>query len=321
MGRISEVTIYDIAKVLNLSPSTISKALSGSSFVQNQTRLRIEKAASELGYRRNPASSTTQPQKSRLIGALVTQLNSTIASCVLAGAEATARELRYGILVSQSMNKPELRAGIPEILRHRNVDGVLVTSAYFQEFDALSELSKLKIPLVVVEASSLLPGRPRKQVGDFDNAYELTNHLIEKGCKRIAYLSVDLDQTRQANLLSGYRQALHGSGLAEADTFVLNSHNINNSWIDMCSMLVSAFPRPDGIIISNNAITALAYTQANAVTDTDEFWLTCRKGNLSSQNQTLVELGKLASGFLICLSERKTAPAFNAVHSPGHVKQ
>ena len=315
MGRMSEVTIYDIAKALSLSPSTISRALSGSRFVQNQTRLKIEKAASELGYRRNLAVSPSRPHKTRLIGATVTQLNTQIASCVVAGAEATASQLGYSLLINQSMNKPELRAGNLEILRNRNVDGIFVTSSYFQEYDSLNQLSKLKVPLVVVEASSLLPGRPRKQLGDFENAYELTNHLIEKGCRRIAYLSVDLDKTRHANLLSGYREALLHSSLAEADKFVLNSQNMDNSWTDMCSILVSMSPRPDGFIISNRAITALAFAPTNTITEGDEFWLTCRKGNLSSQNLILVELGKLAAGLLISLCERRTTSA-NVIHSP-----
>jgi LacI family transcriptional regulator len=318
MGRISEVTIYDIAKVLHLSPSTISRALSGSRFVQKQTRLKIEKAAGELGYRRGLTASTSRPQKSRLIAAIVTQLNTTIASSVVSGAEAIATQLRYGVIVNQSMNKPEFRASTFEALRDRNVDGVIVTSAYFQEYDSLNELAKLKVPLVVVEASSLLPNRPRKQISDFENACELTNHLIEKGCKRIAYLSVDLEKNRHANLLSGYQEALRRSSLPEADKFVMNTHDVNNSWIEMCSILVSMFPRPDGIIISNRAITALALTGSTSSSTGDEFWLTCRKGNHSTQHQNLVELGKLAAGLLICLSERKnTSPS--SVARPQHI--
>jgi LacI family transcriptional regulator len=310
MGRMREVTIYDIAKALHLSPSTISRALSGSRFVHNQTRLKIEKAASELGYRQKPAERATRPSKSRLIGAIVTQLNTTIASCVVSGTEAIARQLRYSVIVNQSMNKPEFRARSLEILKDRNVDGVLVTSAYFQEYDSLNELAKLQIPLVVVEGSSLLPNRPRKQISDFENTFELTNYLIEKGCKRIAYLSVDLERSRHAKLLSGYRQALQRSALAEADKFVFNTYDVNTSWIEMCRILVSMTPRPDGVIISNNVITAVAFTASNGSSTGDEFWVTCRKGNLSAQSQTLVELGKLAGSLLICFIEWKhTSPS------------
>jgi LacI family transcriptional regulator len=300
----NEVTIYDIAKALKLSTSTISRALNGSGPVNEETRMKVERVADELGYRRNFHSSRLRSNKSRLLGAMVTQLNSSMASCLLSGVEMTSSTLGYSLIVTQTLNKPELRETNVQNLKNHRVDGLLITSAYFQEYESLNQVTALNVPLIVVEASSFLPGCPRKKIGDFQNAYELTNHLIEKGCRRIAYLSVDLNRTRHANLLSGYREALLHSKLPEADRFVLNNYDAEKSWAEICDVLVSITPRPDGIIFSNNTITAIAFATSNETSSTNtEYWLTCRKGSLASQNLLLIELGKIATALLICLCE------------------
>jgi LacI family transcriptional regulator len=311
MGVKKEVTIYDIANALKLSPSTISRALSGIRCVRPQTRKKIEKAASDLGYQRNFFASRLKTKKSQLIAAMVTHLNSSIASGVLTGAEIIASQLGYNLIVRQSMNKPELRTANIESLRNHSVDGLLVTSAYFQEYASVKEFARLRVPLVVIEVSSMLPGHPKKKAGDFENAYELTEHLIKKGCKRIAYLSVDSDSARHQQLVAGYRKALQDSNLPNAHVLMSNDFE---DWIDMCRMLVSTKPRPDGIIISSQAITVLAFSGSDSSPgNSDEFWITCRKGVSTSQNQLLVELGKVAAGLVICLTESMQAAAANDI--------
>src|SRR5688572_23028572 len=121
MGVKKEVTIYDIANALQLSPSTISRALSGLRCVRPKTRAKIAKVASDLGYRRNFFASRLKTKKSQLIAAMVPQLNTSIASSILAGAEITASQLGYNIIVKQSMNNPELRPVTIESLRNHSV--------------------------------------------------------------------------------------------------------------------------------------------------------------------------------------------------------
>lgn len=304
MGARNGARIYDIARALNLSPSTIRRALNGSGIVREQTRSRITQVAGALGYRKN--GSQSRVKKGNVLGSLVTHLNSTIASCVLSGAEATAAQMGYSVIIHQSMNDPELRGNNLENLINHNVDGVLVTSAYFQESESLGQLTTVNIPVVVVETSSLLPSRPRKKVSDLQNASELTEYLIEKGCRQIAYVSTDLNSPRHINLLCGCREALQKNELPEPETLVYNHDNDQNFWSSISDMLLSATSRPDGIIFSSNTVTALAYAPRGASSTKDELFITWRKGSLSSQNQVLVEIGKLAATLLIYLSERKT---------------
>lgn len=304
MGMRNEVTIHDIAKALDLSTATISRALNGSSAVNEQTRSRITHVANELGYQRNYFASKLRSQRSHVLGGMVTHLNTAIASSVLSGAEATASQMGYGVIVHQSMNNSELRLQSIENLRKHRVDGILVTSMYHQECEALEHLASMEIPVVVIEASSLLPGRPKKKLSEFQNAFELTNHLIDKGCKRIACMSVDLNGVHHASLISGYSNALESGKLAEGDKFILNTNGAQNSWPAICELMGSMPPRMDGLIFASNAITASIFVPPG-VRDREEFWIVWRKGSLASQNREFVEIGKLAASLLISASERK----------------
>jgi LacI family transcriptional regulator len=225
----------------------------------------------------------------------------------MSGAEAAASELGYSLLVHQSMNRSDSRANSIQNLKRHRVDGVLVTSMYHQESETLDHLASLEVPVVLIEASALLPGRPKKKVSEFQDFFELTNHLIEKGCQRIACMSVDLGGAQHAALISGYCKAMESGKLAEGDKFILNSNGTQNSWTAISGLMASMSSRLDGIIFASNAITALIFIPPGSPRNREEFWITWRKGSVSSQNQDFVEIGKLAAALLISTSERKDA--------------
>jgi LacI family transcriptional regulator len=301
----NELTISDIARALNLSASAIRRALNSSGIVNEQGSFGSARVADALRQGRNSFHGKGDSrQKSYVLGSLVTHLNSTIPSCVLSGAETSAAEMGYSVMIHQSMNNPELRCNNLESLVNHNVDGVLVTSAYFQESESLDHLTALKIPVVVVETSSLLPSRPRKKVSDVQNGIELTEYLIEKGCRRVAYVSADLNSPRHINLLSGCREALHNNRLPQPETLIPNHDNGQNNGSTISHLLLSAKSSPDGILFSNDMITAVAFSPPGSLGTGGEFFITWRKGSTASQNRILVEIGKLAASLLIYLSER-----------------
>jgi LacI family transcriptional regulator len=302
MGARNEVTIYDIADALHLSPSTISRALSGARCVGTQTRAKIVKTASDLGYHRNFFSRKPETKQSSLIAAIVTQFNTPISAGVLSGAEIAANENGCSLMVRQSLNDSNRRSSNINSLRSHNVGGLLVTSSYFQEFASLADFGSLNIPLVVVEASYLLPSSPKKRVGDFENAFDLTEHLIKNNCKRIAYVGLDLDRSRHLEMIAGYRQALNDHQLTYDESLILSAQSFQKSWTDMCRMVFSMSPKPDGIVFFNRLINAIAFSGAESGTANNEFWITCRNGKISALNEMRTELGRIAASLLISLT-------------------
>src|SRR6478735_5070950 len=97
-----EITIYDIAKELDLSPSTVSRALMNSNVISQATKKRINDKASELGYRHNSFASNLRKQKSHTIGILLHDLNSSFIASVLAGIETVTNREGYDIIIAHS---------------------------------------------------------------------------------------------------------------------------------------------------------------------------------------------------------------------------
>src|SRR5690606_4784129 len=105
----TDATIKDIAKKVNLSPSTVSRALSGSRHVDDNTRSKISEVAADLGYRRTPATALMRSRESLKLGVVVTHLNLPFASNVISGVESIATAMGYAAILNQSLNKPEVR--------------------------------------------------------------------------------------------------------------------------------------------------------------------------------------------------------------------
>ncbi len=309
----TEVTIKDIAKKVNLSPSTVSRALSGSRHVDDKTRSKISEVANHLGYRKTPNTALTRSREGQQLGVVVTHLNIPFTSNVVTGVESIATAMGFNATLNQSLNKPEVRSDIPRRLRRQNVDGILVASVYHQEHEGLNELIKLNKPVIVLEASSLLPTSSRKKVDDYQNAYELTSHLIDAGCRRITCISVDVTGMNHGNFIRGYQDSLNDHNIVETEKVIVNSAESRDAWPEVCQALASV-TIGDGMIFSNSTIIGVAFRPAEFSRSADVISVTCRKGSVSMQTKTQVELGKLAAAILICATQRESHTAFMKQH-------
>src|SRR5215472_11361061 len=129
MENPKEVTIYDIAKNLDLSPSTISRALNDDPTISKKTKKKIFDTAAEMGYRSNPFARNLRQQSSLTIGVMVDELNSSSMSPVLSGIEKEAGEAGYGIIITDSALSTEKEIANAQNLFQRRVDGIIVLPA------------------------------------------------------------------------------------------------------------------------------------------------------------------------------------------------
>src|SRR5690349_8556665 len=107
MENSKEITIYDIARNLNVSPSTVSRALKDDPTVSKKTRKKIFETAAQMGYRSNPFARNLRQQQSMTIGVIVYELNSPFIMSVLSGIEKIANEAGYGIIIMDSLQSAE----------------------------------------------------------------------------------------------------------------------------------------------------------------------------------------------------------------------
>ena len=215
------VTISDIAAALGVTPSTVSRALSGSPRVKEETRLAVEEMAARMGYERNIVASNLRKGRSDIVGIIVPRIHREFFSNCIGGAESILEAAGYCVLICQTHERFDAEVKALRTLRNNQVAGVLMSHAIGAENgnhvrEALGE----RIPLVQFDrVFSELPGA--KVVNDnFEGAYAATRHLIAQGYRRIGTLAGYMNSEAYAARLEGYRQALRDSGRKPDESIV-----------------------------------------------------------------------------------------------------
>ncbi|HEY6974817.1 MAG TPA: LacI family DNA-binding transcriptional regulator, partial [Chitinophagaceae bacterium] len=130
MYREKEVTIYDLAKALKVSPTTISRGLKDHPEISKNTKKKIFNLAKQMGYRSNTFASNLRKQHTRTIGVIVPRLNSYFVATVLGGMEKVANEKGYNLIISQSLESTKKEIANAKTMFNNRVDGLLVSLAF-----------------------------------------------------------------------------------------------------------------------------------------------------------------------------------------------
>ena len=215
------VTISDIAAALGVTPSTVSRALSGSPRVKEETRLAVERMAAEMGYERNIVASNLRKGRSDIVGIIVPRIHREFFSNVIGGAESLLEEAGYCVLICQTHERFEAEVKALRTLKNNQVAGVLMSHAIGSvDGSHIVDILGDRIPLVQFDrVFSALPGA--KVVSDNrDGAYAATRHLIDQGYRRIGTLAGYMNSEAYAARLEGYRAALRDAGLPQEESIV-----------------------------------------------------------------------------------------------------
>jgi LacI family transcriptional regulator len=256
MSAKNEVTIYDIAEALSVSPSTVSRALTSGVSVHSETREKVRAKARDLGYRQNVFASNLRTQRTNILGMIVPHINEPKTSNIVSQVELVAKQSNYDIIVSQSLNDPEIHSTNLDSLSHKRVDGLLVLPAdFFTPLSQPVEMTELRVPSVFLEA--WLPFTRSENPQALQTATQhLTTHLIEKGCRHIAYVAVRPNEAASTEAFKGYCNALEAKDMTN-DILLASAAHFEQA-IRKCSDLISAESAPDGFIFLNETVTAFS---------------------------------------------------------------
>ena len=145
----NEVTIHDIAGILGINSSTVSRALNDSSRVAKKTKDIVLKKANELGYQRNYLASNLRKSKTFTLGVIVPRISRQFFSSAIAGIEEAAFKAGYTVIICQSLENLEREQGLIDTLLSNRVDGVLISiSMETKNYDHLKGLKQRNIPYV-----------------------------------------------------------------------------------------------------------------------------------------------------------------------------
>lgn len=203
------ITIKDIAKALNLSTSTVSRALRGSYEINNETKKMVLEYAEKMNYHPNPIALSLKENRSKAIGVIVPEIANNFFSQAINGIEAVAYDRGYHVVIFQSHESYERERSNIQHLVGRKVDGVLISlSGQTTGVEHLQEIQKRGVPLVVFDRISNDIISNKVIADNFQGAYEATEHLILSGRKRIAHITSPSLLYTTNERLEGYKAAL-----------------------------------------------------------------------------------------------------------------
>jgi len=259
MADDKEITIYDIAKHLNISATTVSRGLKDHPAINKNTRKKIVEAAKQLGYRSNTFASSLRSKKTFTIGVIVPRLNSYFMSSVLAGMEDAASRESYNLIISQSLENAEKEVTNAHTMFNKRVDGLLVSLAYdTRNIHHFDPFFKKGIPVVFfdriyphVDSTSIV-------IDNYKAAYDVTKHLIDQGCRRIMHLGGNMLRNVYADRLKGYKQALHDHNISFDEKKLLYISRLNEeAGTKAAEHILKMTSKPDAVFSAND--TAAVY--------------------------------------------------------------
>jgi len=248
------VTLKDLARELNLSLSTVSRALQNNESISKKTRKKVLAGAEQLGYFPNSMASSLRRSKSNLIGIIVPRISIYFHSRVISGIEEVAFKNGYNIVICQSNDSYEREVANTQALLANRVGGVIACQALETENNLhFLRFSKFNTPLVFFDRVCQDFACNKVVIDDFAAAYKATQHLINIGCKRIAHVAGYQGTSIFKARLEGYNAALRDNNAICLDDYVKEIKNLNYSEGYQCSgKLFTLKSPPDGIFCAND---------------------------------------------------------------------
>lgn len=260
--RKPKTTIHDIARELQVTPSTVSRALNNHRSISEATKKAVTKTAKKLAYSHNHIASSLRLGKTKILGVIIPSAEINFFGSVVHGIEKVAKEKEYSILMFQSNEQEDFeKQGVETFLRSR-VDGVLASIA--KETTNLShflEVKKRHVPLILFDRANDELSVPAVVVDDYAGAFKATQHLIEQGCKRIAHIAGQQHVAIFKQRLKGYVAALKKAGLPYNKQLVVYG-NVSVESGRTCMEGLMQLPNPPDGVFAVEDFTALGALQA-----------------------------------------------------------
>lgn len=205
----SNLTLRDIAEALNLSASTVSKALRDSYEISDETKGRVLDFAKANHYAPNRMAKSLKMGKSGSIGVIICSIDNNFVAQMLDGIDHACTDAGYDLMIMQSKESLVKETACIAQLEARGVEGILISpSIQTQDFKRLKALQASGTPVVLFDRLSDQIDTDQVGVDNFGGAYQATKHLLANGHTQIAFLNVDSSLNIASERLAGYLQAL-----------------------------------------------------------------------------------------------------------------
>jgi DNA-binding LacI/PurR family transcriptional regulator len=245
------VSIKDIARAAQVSHSTVSRALRNSPLVNAETRALIQKLAGEAGYTVSAVGRSLVTKRTNTIGVVVSTIADPFAGEVVSGIEEFALTHDYSVILAACHSDPDRELRAVDSLQERRVDGILVMASRIGAL-YLQRLSRMKVPIVLINSHH--PGEfvYSIRIDNVAGARLATNHLVELGHSRVAYIGDRFGFQSDMERLTGYREMLEEADLGFEPNLVVHGDGTPDGGRQAMLQLLSLAERPTAVFCYND---------------------------------------------------------------------
>ncbi len=254
------MNLKQLAKELNLSISAVSKALRDSHEISASTKLAVLAKAKELNYQVNPFASSLRKQKSKTIAVVVPEIDNIFFALAINGIESVAQEKEYHVLIYLTHEDAQKEVSVTQLLQNGRVDGIMMSlSSQTTDFSHIQQLKEKELPIVLFDRVAEHINVPKVTTDDYDSGESATEHLIEAGCKKIAFLSISNNLSISNKRKSGYIDSIKKNNLPNSKNLIIECSQDDEKNKLLIKNLLKKKNRPDGIFASVEKLALLCY--------------------------------------------------------------
>lgn len=315
-----QITIKDIAKALNISTSTVSRALRDHPDISDETKKAVTALAKQMQYHPNTVAASLRNMRTETIGVIVPEIIHTFFASVIAGVEEIAYKEGYKVIICQSNESYQKEIINLQTLVSARVDGILASlSNQTTVYDHFELALQRKIPLVFFDRVCETLQTSKVVVDDFEGAVTATQYLIDTGCRRIAHIagSQNLAICRQRK--EGYLSALQSNGLPIDESLIVECNLDQHDAMNISERLLSLPEKPDAIFAVTDPVAIGAHIavrkhglkipeQISIMGFTNDAVSEIIEPSITTMGQPSFEMGKIAAKQLIYQIRNKNAP-------------
>jgi LacI family transcriptional regulator len=303
-----KATIYDIAKELNISAATVSRALNNNPKISKSTCELVIETAARMNYKQNKLALALKSGKSNTIGVIVPRIDSNFFASIIRGIEEELYPHKYNVIICQTHEDEKREIENINTLLNTQVDGVLMSVSNVSSANdrVIEKVLEKKVPVIFFDRKKNIEGVSSVTINDFGAAYSATKHLIEEGCSKIAYLTGDRSLEIYDNRFNGYKQALLDHDLQFDEEYVIQTKSNVEAGQLAVQKLLKLENKPDALFSSSDfaALGAIQELKAQGIRIPEDF---CVVGfgnepftkfmelSISSVDQCTMEMGKIAA--------------------------
>jgi LacI family transcriptional regulator len=259
------VTMREIAKRLNISVSSVSRALKDHPSIGLRTKMRVQALAKELGYELNVTAISFKNGKTSILGVILPNLTDGFFSSAISGIEDCASKSNYTVLMGQSYDDIDKEKSLVDAMKSHRVDGVLISIAkHTTNYAHFESFKKYNIPVVFFDRIPNISNIHYVACNLFTGTIAAINYLFEKGHRVIGMINGPEKLIASKERKEGYIEAMTKSRLKFDPSLIINTDLSSEGVYQAAKELLNSKRKPTGIITFNDYVAMDAITYARS---------------------------------------------------------